>query len=103
MNIAVIGTGYVGLVAGSCLAESGNSVVCVDNNAAKVGQLEAGILPIFEPGLPELVERNTREGRLTFTTQLQEAVVRSSVVFVAVGTPASDTGEANLSALFGAV
>jgi UDPglucose 6-dehydrogenase len=74
MNIGVIGTGYVGLVAGSCFAESGNDVWCVDNDVAKVERLAKGVIPIYEPGLPEMVERNLREERLTFTTDLDAAV-----------------------------
>src|SRR5678815_4281574 len=103
MNIAVIGTGYVGLVAGSCFAEGGNDVICVDNNADKVAQLKEGAIPIYEPGLPELVERNMREERLSFTTDLPEAVRRSLVIFLAVGTPTTPSGAADLSAVFDAV
>lgn len=101
MNIAVIGTGYVGLVAGSCFAEGGNDVICVDNNAEKVAKLKEGVIPIYEPGLPELVERNTREERLTFTTDLTDAVRKSLVIFLAVGTPTTPSGAADLSAVFG--
>ena len=100
MNIAVIGTGYVGLVAGSCFAESGNDVRCVDNDAAKIEKLRNGIIPIYEPGLPEIVERNLREERLTFTTDLDAAVKKSLVVFVAVGTPTTPSGAADLTAVF---
>jgi len=100
MNIAVIGTGYVGLVAGSCFAEGGNDVICVDNNADKVEQLKQGVIPIYEPGLPELVERNTREERLSFTTDLADAVRKSLVIFLAVGTPTTPSGAADLSAVF---
>jgi UDPglucose 6-dehydrogenase len=100
MNIAVIGTGYVGLVAGSCFAESGNDVVCVDNNAEKVEQLKKGIIPIYEPGLPEIVEGNLRDERLTFTTDLDAAVKKSLVIFIAVGTPTSTDGSADLSAIY---
>jgi len=100
MNIAVIGTGYVGLVAGSCFAESGNDVWCVDNDAAKVENLKNGIIPIYEPGLPEIVQRNIREERLTFTTDLEAAVKKSFVIFVAVGTPPQPNGAADLSAVF---
>jgi UDPglucose 6-dehydrogenase len=100
MNIAVIGTGYVGLVAGSCFAESGNEVVCVDNNADKVASLHKGIIPIYEPGLSDLVERNVRDERLKFTTDLVEGVRRASVIFLAVGTPTTPTGAADLSAVF---
>ena len=101
MKVAVIGTGYVGLVTGTCLAESGNDVVCVDNNADKVATLHAGKIPIYEPGLLELVQRNNREGRLTFTTDLPEAVRAARLVFIAVGTPQSDDGDADLSAVWG--
>ena len=100
MNIAVIGTGYVGLVAGSCFAEGGNDVICVDNNADKVAKLKEGVIPIYEPGLPELVERNMREERLTFTTDLADAVRKSLVIFLAVGTPTTPSGAADLSAVF---
>ena len=100
MNIAVIGTGYVGLVAGSCFAEGGNDVICVDNNAEKVAKLKQGVIPIYEPGLPELVERNMREERLSFTTDLADAVRRSLVIFLAVGTPTTPSGAADLSAVF---
>src|SRR6187402_1517796 len=99
MNIAVIGTGYVGLVVGSCLAESGNDVVCVDNNAEKISNLEKGIIPIYEPGLPDLIERNVRDRRLSFTTDLRDAVQRSEVIFIAVGTPTTPTGAADLRAV----
>ena len=79
MNIAVVGTGYVGLVVGACFAENGNSVVCVDKDAAKVRALQKGKIPIYEPGLEELVKRNRQEGRLTFTTTLPRAVRASQV------------------------
>lgn len=91
MNIAVIGTGYVGLVAGACFAESGNDVWCVDNDAGKIETLKKSNIPIYEPGLPEIVERNLREERLTFTTDLDAAVKKSLVIFVAVGTPTTPT------------
>ncbi|MCS7021645.1 MAG: UDP-glucose/GDP-mannose dehydrogenase family protein [Gemmataceae bacterium] len=100
MKIAVVGTGYVGLVTGTCLAESGNDVVCVDNNAAKIAVLQEGRLPIYEPGLQELVQRNCREGRLRFTTDLGEAVAEARLIFVAVGTPPTADGSADLSAVF---
>src|SRR5215467_9173238 len=100
MNIGVIGTGYVGLVAGACLAESGNDVWCVDSDAAKIGKLKAGTIPIYEPGLPEMIERNVREERLTFTTDLPAAVRKAFVIFIAVGTPTTPSGAADLSAVF---
>ncbi len=100
MKIAVIGTGYVGLVTGTCLAESGNDVVCVDNNAKKVETLNAGGIPIYEPGLEELVKKNRRDGRLTFTTDLAKAVRAARIVFIAVGTPQSEAGDADLSAVW---
>src|SRR5207344_2391650 len=100
MNIAVIGTGYVGLVVGSCFAESGNELICVDNNSEKIANLEKGIIPIYEPGLPELIERNVRDGRLKFTTDLPAAVRNSKVIFIAVGTPTTPSGAADLSAVY---
>ena len=100
MKIAVVGTGYVGLVTGTCFAESGNDVVCVDNNAAKIDTLNNGKLPIYEPGLLELVQRNRKEGRLTFTTDLAAAVRTARLVFIGVGTPQSDAGDADLSAVW---
>jgi UDPglucose 6-dehydrogenase len=100
MKLCVVGTGYVGLVAGTCFAEGGNDVVCVDNVVAKVEALRAGRVPIYEPGLEELIRRNVAEGRLTFTTDLAAAVRESLVCFVAVGTPSSDDGAADLSAVW---
>src|SRR5580692_5147957 len=99
MRIAVIGTGYVGLVTGTCLAESGNDVVGIDNNEKKIATLKDNRIPIYEPGLHELVVRNTREGRLSFTTNLHEAVRSAQLIFIAVGTPQSDEGDADLSAV----
>jgi UDPglucose 6-dehydrogenase len=96
MRIAVIGTGYVGLVVGACFAETGNEVVCVDKDAAKIRQLNRGKIPIYEPGLEELVRRNHAEKRLTFSTQLAEPVRRSEVIFIAVGTPTGEDGSADL-------
>ncbi|MGE0449852.1 MAG: UDP-glucose/GDP-mannose dehydrogenase family protein [Vicinamibacterales bacterium] len=96
MKIAVVGTGYVGLVAGACLAENGNDVMCVDNVEAKIAMLEAGGMPIYEPGLEELVRRNYAESRLTFTTDLAAAVKASEIVFIAVGTPQGEDGSADL-------
>lgn len=102
MKIVVIGTGYVGLVTGTCFAESGNEVTCVDINQHKIQRLQAGEIPIYEPGLTELVRRNTAAGRLTFTTQVSECVPEARLVFLAVGTPMGDDGEANLSGIWAA-
>ena len=96
MNICVIGTGYVGLVAGTCFADSGNDVICVDIDAKKIEKLNRGEIPIYEPGLEELVKRNTKEGRLRFTTDLSYGVKRSLICFIAVGTPPGGDGSADL-------
>src|SRR5512134_2135571 len=96
MKIAVVGTGYVGLVAGACLAENGNEVICVDKDATKVKALQKGQIPIYEPGLEELVRRNRTEKRLTFTTGLPRAVKNSQIIFIAVGTPTGEDGSADL-------
>ena len=95
-GIAVIGTGYVGLVSGACLADFGNRVICVDNDERKIRKLLEGGIPIFEPGLEEVVSRNVRAGRLAFTTDLAAAVRGNEVVFIAVGTPPADDGSADL-------
>ncbi len=100
MKLAIVGTGYVGLVTGTCFAESGNHVVCVDKLESKIRDLNAGRIPIYEPGLEELVENNVRDGRLHFTTDLDSAVNHSDIVFIAVGTPQSDDGSADLSGVF---
>lgn len=100
MKVAVIGTGYVGLVTGTCLSESGNDVVGVDINSKKIDMLNGGKLPIYEPGLLELVQRNRKEGRLTFTTDLAGAVKAARLIFIAVGTPQSEEGDADLTAVF---
>ncbi len=100
MNIAVVGTGYVGLVSGTCFAESGNEVVCVDIDRARIDALNAGIIPIYEPGLEELVRRNIKERRLSFTCDLRAAVEQSMVSFVSVGTPMSPNGAADLTGVF---
>lgn len=100
MKVCVIGTGYVGLVAGTCLAEMGNDVICVDNNLEKLSQLEKGIVPIYEPGLEELIKVNVSEGRLNFTSNLKEAVQKSLVCFIAVGTPQGEDGQADLKYVF---
>jgi UDPglucose 6-dehydrogenase len=96
VKVAVVGTGYVGLVVGACLAETGNDVVCADVDAAKIKSLKANKLPIYEPGLEPIVIRNQRDGRLTFTTDVGNAVERSEVVFIAVGTPPDEDGSADL-------
>lgn len=96
MKICVIGTGYVGLVAGTCLADMGNEVICVDNDLKKLEMLEKGIVPIYEPGLEELIKANVMEGRLKFSSDLAEAVKKSLVCFIAVGTPQSEDGSADM-------
>ena len=102
MNVAVIGTGYVGLVSGSCLAELGHYVTCVDTDAEKVDRLKNGMMPIFEPGLEELVKRNEASGRLRFTTEYAEAVPTANVVSIAVGTPSAPDGSADMSFVYAA-
>jgi UDPglucose 6-dehydrogenase len=97
MNIAVIGTGYVGLVTGACFAEFGNNVTCVDKDEEKIQKLNEGLMPIYEPGLDSIVSKNVRDGRLHFTTKFKEAVEKALVIFVAVGTPPSIDGSADLS------
>ncbi len=96
MNIAVIGTGYVGLVSGTCFAELGHNVICIDNNEKKIGMLKAGEMPIYEPGLKELVEDNVNRSRLSFSTNLREAIDSCEVLFVAVNTPPLPDGSADL-------
>jgi UDPglucose 6-dehydrogenase len=103
VKVAVIGTGYVGLVTGTCLAESGNDVVCIDNNAAKIATLNDNRLPIYEPGLLELVTRNKRDQRLSFSTDLPAAVRNARLIFIAVGTPQSDNGDADLTSVFSVI
>ncbi len=103
MQISIIGSGYVGLVAGACFASTGNTVFCVDHNAEKISGLNKGLIPIYEPGLEELVKRGISNNRLKFTTSLQEAVAASEVIFMAVGTPPLPTGEPDLSYLKKAV
>ncbi len=97
MNVAIVGTGYVGLVAGTCFAELGHRVVCVDNNIEKLRKLRAGELPIYEPGLEEMVPRNVEHERLVFTDDLKSAVERADIVFIAVGTPPGEDGSADLT------
>ena len=100
MKLCVIGTGYVGLVAGTCLAEMGNNVICVDKNIEKLKKLEKGVIPIYEPGLENLILSNVKENRLTFSSDINDAVKKSDVCFIAVGTPQKEDGSADLSAVF---
>lgn len=101
MNIAVVGTGYVGLVTGTCFAETGNKVICVDIDENKVNKMRQGEVPIFEPGLDILFERNTKQGRLSFTTNLAEAVEDAEIIFLALPTPPGEDGSADLSYILG--
>ena len=101
MNISVIGTGYVGLVVGACLAETGNDVTCADTNAEKIEGLKQNVIPIYEPGLDSMVERNQQQGRLKFTTDVPGAIARADVVFIAVGTPPDEDGSADLRHVLG--
>jgi UDPglucose 6-dehydrogenase len=96
MHVAVIGSGYVGLVAGACLAETGNDVTCVDVDAQKIARLQRNEIPIYEPGLEPMVKRNQEEGRLSFTTDIASAIRGSKVIFIAVGTPPGEDGSADL-------
>lgn len=100
MRVAVVGTGYVGLVAGACLADGGNHVICVDKDEEKIAALRDGGIPIYEPGLAEIVHRNAKAERLRFTTDLAEAVAESLIIFLGVGTPPAEDGAADLSAIF---
>ena len=101
MNIAVVGTGYVGLVTGTCFAETGNNVTCVDIDLAKIEKLKSGIITIYEPGLEKLFIRNQKEGRLHFTSSLQEAIKEASVIFLALPTPPGENGSADLKYILG--
>ena len=103
MKIAVVGTGYVGLVTGTCLADSGSDVTCLDIDRKKISSLKEGRIPIYEPGLEELVERNARVGRLRFTTDTKKAIASAEIVFLAVGTPPTESGAADLTALWSVV
>src|SRR5690606_24514926 len=102
MKIAIVGTGYVGLVTGTCLAETGNSVICVDINEEKVKMMQAYKLPIYEPGLDLLFHRNIEQGRLKFTTNLAEAIEDAEIIFLALPTPPDGDGAADLSYVLGA-
>ena len=97
MKLTIIGTGYVGLVSGTCFAEVGHRVICVDNNEAKVKMLQAGSIPIYEPGLEELVKKNVAAGRLSFSSSTAEGVANSDVIFIAVPTPPQADGSVDLS------
>ena len=101
MKITVVGTGYVGLVAGACLADMGNEVICIDNNLEKLARLREGIIPIYEPGLDELVKSNVAENRLFFSSDIDSAVKKSEVCFIAVGTPQGEDGSADLQYVLG--
>lgn len=101
MNITIVGTGYVGLVSGTCFAETGNNVVCVDIDEKKVARMQAGEVPIYEPGLELLFERNTRQGRIEFTTDLKTATEHADVIFLALPTPPGEDGSADLSYILG--
>lgn len=100
MKITVIGSGYVGLVSGICFAKLGHDVICVDNNKSKISQLKSGIIPIFEPGLAELLKAVSDSGKISFTTDLKEALKTSNTIFIAVGTPQDENGAADLSYVF---
>jgi UDPglucose 6-dehydrogenase len=99
MQICVVGIGYVGLVTSACLAEAGNKIVCVDNDSGKIADLKNGVIPIYEPGLTEMVKRNEKLGRLEFTTDLKYGVNNSLIIFIAVGTPSSPDGSSDISAV----
>lgn len=101
MKIAIVGTGYVGLVTGTCFAEIGVNVICVDTNSEKIESLKKGVIPIYENGLEEMVSRNVKAGRLQFTTSLESCLNEVEVVFSAVGTPPDEDGSADLSYVLG--
>ena len=101
MNLTIIGTGYVGLVTGTCFAEAGHQVICVDRDLSKVKTLQSGGMPIYEPGLEELVKKNVAAGRLSFTSSTQEGVEKSDVIFIAVPTPPQPDGSVDLSFIEG--
>ncbi len=103
MNICVVGTGYVGLVAGTCLADIGNNVICVDSDKEKIKDLENAKIPIYEPGLEELIELNKNDGRLTFSTDFEYAVKKSDVCFITVGTPQFDNGSCDLNSVYSVI
>ena len=96
MKLAIMGTGYVGIVTGACFADLGNDVICVDNNEEKIAQLKKGIVPIYEPGLEDIIKRNREEGRLSFSTDISEAARHADIIFICVGTPPKEDGSADL-------
>ena len=100
MNITIIGTGYVGLVTGVCFAEMGNTVICVDIDQKKIDNLNKGVIPIYEPGLEELIQQNEKAGRLSFSTSLKDAMKKSHIFLISVGTPESPNGEANMEYVY---
>ena len=100
MKLCVIGTGYVGLVAGTCLAERGNNVICVDKDLEKLENLKRGIIPIYEPGLEDLIKTNVKEGRLKFSDNISDAVKESLICFIAVGTPQVKDGSVNMENVY---
>ena len=97
MKISVVGTGYVGLVTGACFSDAGHEVMCIDNNPKKIEMLHRGEMPIYEPGLEEIVKRNVEAGRLKFSTSVKEGTEFAEVIFIAVGTPPGPGGEANMT------
>ncbi len=101
MNITIVGTGYVGLVTGACFADMGNNVLCIDKDSKKIENLKKGIIPIFEKGLEEIVNRNIKGGRIKFSTQIDEGLKDSLFIFIAVGTQSKKDGSADLSQVFG--
>jgi UDPglucose 6-dehydrogenase len=101
MKISIVGTGYVGLVSGTCFAETGIDVVCVDVNESKINLLKSGHIPIYEPGLEDIYKRNVEKGRLSFTTNLRESLTDTDAVFIAVGTPPDEDGSADLKYVLG--